>query len=271
MRHIARPSKESRTLIRIKVIIALGKQASRAWGCGPCRRGTETMSMMETEPRFSPAWFAGMALRPFPPAWLQPGLDAAMAALRRRHPSLFARLGSLGDGLFRVEPVELPLAFLLAPGARPPRLVAVRAGEVSSAPAATIRAPLTLLLALLEGRLDGDALFFRRDLVIEGDMAAVLALRNAIENAEIRLMEDLPTVAGPLAPAARAALRLASRLHGAAARDLTAIQTALLAPVAAELAALRRQVAAMADERAVSSRRGRRRPAAETGIEADAS
>ncbi|MFZ5789995.1 MAG: ubiquinone anaerobic biosynthesis accessory factor UbiT [Pseudomonadota bacterium] len=222
--------------------------------------------MMETEPRFSPAWLAGMALRPFPPAWLQPGLDAAMAALRRRHPSLFAWLASLGDRVFRIEPVELPLAFLLTPGARPPRLVAVRPDEAGSAPAATIRAPLALLLALLEGRLDGDALFFRRDLVIEGDMAVVLALRNAIENAEIRLTEDLPAVMGPFAPPLRAALDLARRLHGAAARDLAAVQAALLAPVEAELALLRRQVGEVAEELAISTRHARRsRRPAESG------
>lgn len=229
------------------------------------------MPAMETEPRFSPVWLAGLALRPIPPTWLQPALDAAMGALCRRHPRMLKRLSGLGDTTFRIEPAELPLAFLLTPGAQPPRLAAVCADEAGVASATTIRAPLMLLLALLEGRLDGDALFFRRDLVIEGDMAAVLSLRNAIENAEIRLAEDLPAVMGPFAPPLRAALHLAQRLHNAAARDLAAAQTALLAPVEAELAALRRQVEAMAEERVASSRRARRRPAAEAGAEVEAS
>jgi len=38
---------------------------------------------------------------------------------------------------------------------------------------------------MIDGTYDGDALFFSRDLVIEGDTEAVLALRNAIENAEL--------------------------------------------------------------------------------------
>ena len=50
---------------------------------------------------------------------------------------------------------------------------------------ARIAAPLIVLLGMIDGTYDGDALFFSRDLVIEGDTEAVLALRNAIENAEL--------------------------------------------------------------------------------------
>jgi len=45
---------------------------------------------------------------------------------------------------------------------------------------------------MVDGTYDGDALFFSRDLSIEGDTEAVLALRNAIENADL----DLSTVLG---------------------------------------------------------------------------
>ncbi len=44
---------------------------------------------------------------------------------------------------------------------------------------------MLVLIGLLDGTYDGDALFFTRDLVIEGDTAAVLALRNAIEDANL--------------------------------------------------------------------------------------
>jgi predicted lipid carrier protein YhbT len=39
-------------------------------------------------------------------------------------------------------------------------------------------------MQLLEGKLDGDALFFSRDLVVDGDTEAVVMLRNIIDGAE---------------------------------------------------------------------------------------
>jgi predicted lipid carrier protein YhbT len=53
-----------------------------------------------------------------------------------------------------------------------------------------------VLVGMLDGSYDGDALFFSRDLVIEGDTSAVLALRNALDDAEI----DPATLAGVPAP-----------------------------------------------------------------------
>jgi predicted lipid carrier protein YhbT len=55
-----------------------------------------------------------------------------------------------------------------------------------------------LLLALAEGRVDGDAEFFGRQISIDGDMEAVLALRNAIENSAIDFTKDLAPSRGPL-------------------------------------------------------------------------
>jgi predicted lipid carrier protein YhbT len=53
------------------------------------------------------------------------------------------------------------------------------------------------LVDLLEGGLDGDALFFSRDIEIEGDTGAVLALRNAVESEEIVLFEEFAGALGP--------------------------------------------------------------------------
>jgi predicted lipid carrier protein YhbT len=65
---------------------------------------------------------------------------------------------------------------------------------------ATAGGPLLTLLALLEGRIDGDAMFFARSLSIAGDMEAMLALRNALDDSGFDLPRDLGQAAGPLAP-----------------------------------------------------------------------
>jgi O2-independent ubiquinone biosynthesis accessory factor UbiT len=55
---------------------------------------------------------------------------------------------------------------------------------------------LAALLGLVYGAFDGDALFFSRDLVVEGDTGAMLALRNAIDNAEFDLAVEFPRPSG---------------------------------------------------------------------------
>lgn len=109
-------------------------------------------------------------------------------ALNRR-PSLFARLGPFAQATFAIDPVDCPFVFLITPAEGRLR---VRETLGTAPHAARIAAPLVVLLGMLDGTYDGDALFFSRDLVIEGDTEAVLALRNAIEDAEL----DPATVLG---------------------------------------------------------------------------
>lgn len=99
-------------------------------------------------------------------------------------PSIATRLADHAGTTFAIDPIDCPFAFLITldGGRAHIRLVRDLAG---SAYGTRIAAPLLVLLGLLDGTYDGDALFFSRDLVIEGDTEAALALRNAIENAEL--------------------------------------------------------------------------------------
>ncbi|MEA1649069.1 SCP2 sterol-binding domain-containing protein [Nitrospirillum sp. BR 11164] len=115
----------------------------------------------------------------------------AFARLRQRHADVFQRLAVLGERAFLVDPSDLPVRFLLRPAGARPGLWPIADGGTLPLAAATLRAPLAALLALLEGRVDGDSLFFSRQLMIEGDMEAVLILRNAVDGAGIALERDL--------------------------------------------------------------------------------
>ena len=79
---------------------------------------------------------------------------------------------------------------------------------------ARIAGPLSAFLAMIHGAEDGDALFFSRDLTVEGDTAAVLALRNAMDDAELDLTEELAGLSGPLAHPLRRVLAGAERATG---------------------------------------------------------
>ena len=185
-------------------------------------------------PPFNPVLLAGLPARMLPPALLAPLLDAAMLGMRRRHPELFERLTEIGAAVILIDPVDLPLLFLLEVGRPMPRLRA-RLQAPQSEPSATIRGPLLTLIDLLQGRLDGDSAFFARDLTIEGEMEAVVALRNAIDAAEIDLWADAVANLGPLAAPVLRAGGVASRLFTRAAEDIELMRAAFLAPAVRRL------------------------------------
>ena len=169
-------------------------------------------------PPLSPVLLAGLMARPLPPQLLQPVLDAVFAALTRRHPGLFERLSGLNAPVFLIDPIDLPLVFVLDANPHHPRLTAAR--ESDGRATATIRGPLLKLIDLLEGRVDGDALFFSRALSIQGDTEAVVALRNAVDDADIDLRGDLLASLGPLGGPLRHALGLGGSLYARLSGDL---------------------------------------------------
>lgn len=180
-------------------------------------------------PPFSPFLLAGLALRPIPPAVLQPLLDAAMARVIGRHSELFERLSDYGAPTYIIDPVDLPLVFVLTTDSAKPRVIAMRNGD-DIEPAATIRGGALALVELLEGRTDGDTLFFSRALVIDGDTEAVVALRNALDGAEIDLLHDITSAFGPLATILRRMVGVGQSIFQRLAEDLSVLHQAVVAP-----------------------------------------
>lgn len=128
---------------------------------------------------------------------LGPVLTLSVRSLARRRPRLFERLGEHRSLRYSVEPTDLAFAFAIVPDAeRSVVRVVDKSGEATSD--VVIRGPLLALLGLLDGTLDGDALFFNRVISISGRTEAILALRNAIEDAELN-PADLLGLSGPLA------------------------------------------------------------------------
>jgi predicted lipid carrier protein YhbT len=158
------------------------------------------------------------ALRPLPLAPLRPLLDALLGAVVRRHPRIFDRLGEHSEKRFGIEPTDLPFAFILEPRRDGPRATAVRRLPGAGLDARIV-GPVLDLIGLANGTLDGDALFFSRDILVEGDVEAIVALRNAIDDAGVDLLRDSAAGLGVLGPALERALRIA----GAAAEDLSSI------------------------------------------------
>jgi len=140
------------------------------------------------------------------------------------------------DKIVCIDPVDLPFALLLEPNMAEPRLTVRRAVDPDESHA-TIRGPLETLIALAEGKVDGDALFFSRQLVIEGDTEVVVALRNAIDGAGIDLVADLTSTLGPLANPARRVADATLEAVGHLRHNVETLRQALIAPAMAGAAA----------------------------------
>lgn len=136
------------------------------------------------------------AMRPLPFLPLQLVVTALMRRICTRHPAIFERLGEHAGKSFGIVPTDLPFVFVLRPDPARPSLTVE--GALPAGIDARISTPLAALFGMVEGTRDGDALMFSRELVIEGDMEAVLALRNAIEDAQIDLVAEICAGFGPL-------------------------------------------------------------------------
>ncbi|MBM3556080.1 MAG: hypothetical protein FJX47_11075 [Alphaproteobacteria bacterium] len=130
-----------------------------------------------------------------PAAVLDRGLARLIALMKKRHGRVFRRLADYSGQAVLIAPEETAFALVLRLDADRPGL-AVHRGEAT---VASIRGTFPALVGLLEGRIDGDALFFSRELAVEGDTELVVALRNAVDGAGIDLIEDVCSVFGPAA------------------------------------------------------------------------
>lgn len=139
----------------------------------------------------------------------------ALTMLARRlvtkHPGMIARLGAYVDCRFAIMPTDLPVTLLLHPHRTAMRVTLHRRPPVSDV---RIAGPLAALLGLVHGTWDGDSLFFSRDLVINGDTAAALALRNAIDDSELDLGAEIANLSGPFGKLLIPLIGLAERKTG---------------------------------------------------------
>jgi predicted lipid carrier protein YhbT len=151
------------------------------------------------------------AVCPLPTLPLTAVLGWMVQRMTRAHPTLLQRMGKHADRRFLIDPTDFPFVLLLHPASG-----AISAHRRGKLPAydARMAGPMSAFLAMMHGAEDGDALFFSRDLTIEGDTAAVLALRNAIDDAELDLSVELTAASGRFAGVTRRALARAEQMTG---------------------------------------------------------
>ncbi|WP_199259878.1 ubiquinone anaerobic biosynthesis accessory factor UbiT [Paracoccus binzhouensis] len=146
-----------------------------------------------TSPRPLPAALRRLPVPPLAPRLMGIALTALLRRIARRQPAILSRLGPHEAARFLIDVTDGPVLLLIEPRAR---RIAAHPRRREPAHDAAIRGRLAAFLAMLHGAEDGDALFFSGELQIGGDTSAVLALRNALDDAELDLAAELAAIAG---------------------------------------------------------------------------
>jgi len=135
-------------------------------------------------------------LAPLPLPLLQPLLNRVATRVVRARPDLGERLGPHKAKRFLIDPLNFPFVVLLRPDPGDVLLAASRRRRLPPHDARIAGTFLTLL-DMVDGRLDGDALFFSRDLQVTGDTEAVVSLRNALDDMEGGIADHIASLLGP--------------------------------------------------------------------------
>ncbi len=202
------------------------------------------------------------AARPTPLALLRgaatvlpPRVVAALAAgvmrsVRRTHPRLVRNLAYLKSATVHILPTDLPYGFELTVGREP--IVLTLIDRHARGADASVAASIATLLDLLEGRIDSDTLFFRRGLIVLGNTAVIVGLRNVLDRDELNIADELTAALGPLGPPSRAAARVLNRILDGLGARVAAMHRTLhparsdsTTDVSAELERCRAEVAAL--------------------------
>jgi len=157
-----------------------------------------------------PVPLAKAILRLMPALVLENALEIVLKRMRGRHPKLFKNLAALPAAVIYLEPTDLPHSFVLEVGTDPATFTVLQ--DQDKEPQARVSGRLEMLVDMLEGRADGDMLFFARDIQITGDTSVIVGLRNTLDREEIDLFTEILSLCGPFAGSARVALTLADKV-----------------------------------------------------------
>jgi len=190
---------------------------------------------------FSPLLIAGLLTRPLPPAPLEYLLRHIARRIQRNHPAILDRLQPLAGRIFLIRPTDLPYEIILTIGEN--QVDFSLGTETRPLPDAdvVISGSLPELVDMMDGRQDGDGLFFSRSLTVTGDTEALLTLRNAVDSDEVNLEQEIFDLLGPLKNPAEKLAKAGEVIYHRLARDMTTLSRAMTGPLSTRCMRLEQQ------------------------------
>ena len=136
--------------------------------------------------------------------------NGIVGGLNRTHLKLLSNLARLEPAVVGIAPLDLPYRFTLRVGRTPVTVAIIDRGP--SGADAEVSASVATLLDLVEGRIDSDTLFFRRDLTTSGNTAVVAGVRNVLDREDLCVADEMAALFGPLGAPACALARHCDRI-----------------------------------------------------------
>ncbi len=136
-------------------------------------------------------------LPPLPVFALAPILNHIVNSIANKHPELFTRLGQSAKKTFLIDPTNLPFFLILQPDPKQPKLKAHNR-NIDISHDVYIAGSFATLLKMIDSQSDSDAMFFNREIIVSGDSEAMVALRNALDDIEDTIVDDVAASFGPL-------------------------------------------------------------------------
>lgn len=178
--------------------------------------------------KLSPILLAGMLTKPLPLAPVNFILRKIIHRLRHNHPAIISRLEPVVGISFLVVLEDLPFNIQLCIEDDDIKAFCVREKIASDV---RICGKFMKFVQMLEGEEDGDALFFSRDLVVEGNTEALLTLRNALDSEDISISKEILEQVGIFKIPADIAMSGATSIYDMAQENLRKINNFLMSGV----------------------------------------
>lgn len=214
--------------------------------------------MTAAEPSLTPLspvrWWAP----PLACASLERGLQRLADRIVRGHPHLLDRI-DVESARLGLRPTDLPWQVIVHVSKERVTVRVLEQDTETDACTACVEGTLARLIGCGSGRSDGDALFFSRHLHVSGDTTLLVAIRNALDDAEIDFAAEVAALAGPLSGGVQRLLRAGERGYREAAASIERLQAGLTAPVRARVDAQERRIAELQAEVQRLARRSRAR------------
>ncbi len=189
--------------------------------------------------RFNPLLFAGLLSRPLPARPVNFALEKICTRLARNHPQVLERLEPIFGQVFIISPQEFDRVFQVR--FHGDGIDAIYTKTPCEEADVMICGPLMSLIDMLDGKQDGDALFFNRLITVEGNTESLLTLRNALDSDDIDLMAEITATFGPLKKISRRVLEKGRSAYHTAEQDMEVVNTALLNPLLKRVASLEQE------------------------------
>lgn len=184
---------------------------------------------------FPVTFFTLLAKLPFSFSLLQIFLNRTLSNLQNHNRGVSDRLSEFYGKRLLIEFLDLPFDLVLNIHQSLTVQIVPHTTAQNCGAFATVRSEFYPLWQLFQGKADGDALFFSRDLSIQGNTELIVALRNALDGVQIDWVRDVVDPPKILSPLFKKAFHAGERVSEHFHEDLSRLQNTLLSPIHKQL------------------------------------